>query len=145
VVSDKNNHVNHPIYVFDEDLGCCILTINEDYKEAFTPSNSVVIPTYETNGIWNMYFDGAYFKEEAGAGITLISPIKEEIHFSYKMEFKATNNVIECEALILGLEEMKKMQITALLVFGDSELVVQQIKWFYQKKHPKMRIYINQI
>jgi hypothetical protein len=34
VVSDQNNSVNHPIYVVDEDLGCCILSVNEEYKEA---------------------------------------------------------------------------------------------------------------
>jgi hypothetical protein len=33
VVSDQNNSVNHPIYVVDEDLGCCILTVNEECKE----------------------------------------------------------------------------------------------------------------
>jgi ribonuclease HI len=66
-----------------------------------------------------MYFDGAYSKEGVGAGVVLISPKKEEIHLSYKLEFEATNNVVEYEALILGLEAARKMQITELVVFGD--------------------------
>jgi ribonuclease HI len=69
-----------------------------------------------------MYFDGAYSKEGVGAGVVLISPKKEEIHLSYKLEFEATNNVVEYEALILGLEATRKMQITELVVFGDSNL-----------------------
>jgi ribonuclease HI len=58
---------------------------------------------------------------------------------SYKLEFEATNNVVEYEALILGLEAVIKMQITKLVVFGDSEMVVQQIKGSYQTRHPRMR------
>jgi ribonuclease HI len=92
-----------------------------------------------------MFFDGAYSKEGVGAGVVLISPTKREIHLSYKLEFEATNNVVEYEALILGLEAARKMKITKLVAFGDSELVVQQIKGFYQTRHPRMRAYRNQV
>jgi hypothetical protein len=33
VVSDQNNPKNHPIYVVDEDMGCCILSVNEEYMK----------------------------------------------------------------------------------------------------------------
>jgi len=78
----------------------------------------------EKNGVWKMVFDGVYSKEGVGAGIVLISPTQKEIHFSCKLEFEAKNNVVEYEALILGLEESRKMQITKLDTFGDSKLVV---------------------
>jgi ribonuclease HI len=145
VVSDQNNYVNHPIYVVDEDLVVASSQSMKEYKEALTLANPVVIPSQETNGIWKMYFDGAYSKEGVGAGVVLISPKKEEIHLSYKLEFEATNNVDEYEALILGLEAARKMQITELVVFGDSKLVVQQIKVHYQTRHPRMRAYKNQV
>jgi ribonuclease HI len=64
-------------------------------------------------------------KKEWELGVVLISPTKQEIPLSYKIEFEATNNVVEYEALILGLEAARKMQITKMEVFGDSELVVQ--------------------
>jgi hypothetical protein len=119
VVSDHKNPVNHPIYVVDEDIGCCILTVNEEYKESPTLTTPPIIPTEEIGGMWKMHFDGAYSKEGVGVGVVLISPSKKEIHFSYKMEFEATNNVAEYEALILGLKATRKMQITELVVFGD--------------------------
>jgi ribonuclease HI len=75
----------------------------------------------------------------------LISPTKREIHFSYNPEFEATNNVSEYESLILGLEETRKMQITKMVVFGYSELVVQQVKGSYQTRHPRMRAHRNQV
>ena len=37
------------------------------------------------------------------------------------------------------------MKITKLVVFGDSELVVQQVKGSYQTRNPRMRAYIKQV
>jgi hypothetical protein len=53
--------------------------------------------------------------------------------------------VSEYEALILGPKATRKMQITKMVVFGDSELVLQQVKGSYQMRHPRMRAYINQV
>lgn len=145
VVSDQSNPVNHPIYVVDEDLGCCIMSVNEEYNETPTLVDPLVSPVEEVDGIWKMFFDGACSKGGVGAGIILISPTKKEVHLSYKLEFKATNNVVEYEVLILGLEVARKMQITKMVVFGDSELVVQQVRGSYQTRHPRMRAYRNQV
>jgi len=38
VVSDQNNPKNHPVYDVDEDMGCCILSVNQEYDEVPTPS-----------------------------------------------------------------------------------------------------------
>ena len=58
----------------------------------------------EKNGVWKMVFDGAYSKEGVGAGIVLISPTQKEIHLSYMVDFKATNNMDEYESLILVMK-----------------------------------------
>jgi hypothetical protein len=60
VVSDQNNPVNHPIYAVYEDLGCCILSVNEEYKESPTPRDPLVSSSKEVLGIWKMFFNGAY-------------------------------------------------------------------------------------
>jgi ribonuclease HI len=145
VVSDQNNPVNHPIYVADEYLGCCILSVNEEYNETPMLVDPLVNLVEEVDDLWKMLFDGACSKEGVGAGIILISPTKKEIHLSHKLEFKATYNVVECEALILGLEATRKMKITKMVVFGDSEIVAQQVKGSYQIRHPRMRAYKNQV
>jgi len=108
-VSYQNNYVNHPIYGVDDDLECSILTVNEEYKEALILAYPIVSPHYEKNGIWKMHFDGAYSNEGVGVRIVLISPKKYEVHFPYKLEFEATKNLDEYEALILGLEATRKM------------------------------------
>ena len=56
-----------------------------------------------------MFFDGAYTKESARAGIVFISPSKEKTQLSFKLDFKVTNNIAEYEALLLGLNLAKEM------------------------------------
>jgi ribonuclease HI len=51
--------------------------------------------------------------------------------------------VVEYEALILGPKASRNMQITNMVVFGDLELVVKQVKGSYQIRHPRMRAYTN--
>ena len=41
-----------------------------------------------------------------------------------KLEFETTNNVVEYEALVLGLRAAKKMGIKEVVVFRDAELIV---------------------
>ena len=62
VVSDQNNLVNHPIYVVDEDLGCCILFVNEEYNETPMLVDPLVSPVEEMDGMWKKQIDGAYSK-----------------------------------------------------------------------------------
>ncbi|XP_049414734.1 uncharacterized protein LOC125877498 [Solanum stenotomum] len=64
---------------------------------------------------WTMYFDGASHREGAGAG--------------------------EYQALILGLEMAVDMKQLQLQVFGDSELVINQLLGSYEVKKPELRLY----
>jgi ribonuclease HI len=137
--------VNHPIYVVDEETTYCILSVNEEYNETPMLEDPLVSHVEEVDNIWKLFFDGACSKEGVGVGVVLISPTKKEVHFSYKLELEATNNVVEYESLILGLEVTRKIKITMLVVFGDSELVVHQVRGFYQTRNPRMRDYINKV
>ena len=74
-----------------------------------------------------MYFDGASAQNSAGAGIVLISPANENIQLSYKLDFKTTNNVAEFEALLLGVKVAKEMGIMCVKIFGDADLIIQQV------------------
>ena len=58
----------------------------------------------------------------------MVSPEGSLITLSFSMEFEVTNNMAEYEALILMLPMTKNMNIECLMVYGDSELVVRQIR-----------------
>ena len=55
----------------------------------------------------------------------LSSPIGKWVPLSFKLEYEATNNVAEYEALLLGLQTARNMGIQSLKVIGDSKLVVR--------------------
>ena len=78
-----------------------------------------------------MYFDGSSSKEGAGARVVLVSPGGQNVCLIYILAFQTTNNVAEYEALVLGLRPSKDLGIQQLVVFGDSKLVVQQVRSIY--------------
>ena len=43
--------------------------------------------SHEGSQVWKMYFDVSCSREGTGAGIVLISPLKESYTFSFKFEF----------------------------------------------------------
>ena len=52
---------------------------------------------------------------------------------------RATNNVAEYRALLLGIERAAALGASALELVGDSELVVKQVKGEYKVKDAGMR------
>ena len=58
----------------------------------------------------------------------LISPTQVRYYFSFRIQFSCTNNVAKYESLIQGLLLVQKRGIQALSVYGDSELVVNQVR-----------------
>jgi ribonuclease HI len=61
------------------------------------------------------------------------------------MEFETTNNIVEYEALVLGLRTAKDMAIDSLVFFGDSESIINQVKNIYQAKQQRLKQYMNEV
>ena len=95
---------------------------------------------------WSMDFDGAVRKEGVGAGVWFHNHKSRYLeNHSYKLNFQCTNNIAEYEALMLGLKLLKKVGAKQIMVRGDSELIIKQIKGEYVAKHPRLRAYRNVI
>ncbi|XP_061945039.1 uncharacterized protein LOC133669048 [Populus nigra] len=92
----------------------------------------------EKNDWWIMYFDGAVNVSGNGAGAVIISPDKKQYPISIKLQFECTNNTAEYEACILGLEAALEMKIKKLDVYGDSMLIICQVKGEWQTKEEKL-------
>ncbi|KAK4383797.1 hypothetical protein Sango_2742600 [Sesamum angolense] len=87
------------------------------------PDEDVLV--IEVTPPWKMYFDGASHKEGAGAGVN------------------CSNYVAEYQALILGLEIAVDTKQLPLKVYGDSQLVVNQLLGHYEVKKPELLLYHN--
>lgn len=76
---------------------------------------------------WKLYFDGSACDDGQGVGNVLISPNNIVYETSVRLEYSCTNNQVEYEALLFGLQTLEDMGATDVDAFGDSLLVVQQI------------------
>jgi hypothetical protein len=75
---------------------------------------------------WTLSFDGSSRKQGAGAGALLLTLVGEQFKYMVHLEFKATNNMAEYEALIFGLSTAPTLGARQLLVKGDSQLIIKQ-------------------
>jgi ribonuclease HI len=69
---------------------------------------------------WTLFFDGSARSKRAGAGVVLIDPCGERLKYMVHLDFEATNNMAEYEALIFGLKAALCLGVRELLVKGDS-------------------------
>ncbi|XP_021816121.1 uncharacterized protein LOC110758551 [Prunus avium] len=90
---------------------------------------------------WTMYFDGSCIEARSGAGVVIESPQGQRWQFAFQLNFKCTNNQAEYEALIIGLEILKEMKATRVLVYSDSQLVINQLIGEYQCTSENLTMY----
>ena len=70
-------------------------------------------------------FDGSCSNLGLGARIILISPSGDIFPFSFKLNVHNTDNTVEYEALLLGLQEAKAKKIKQLKVRVDAKLIIK--------------------
>ena len=73
---------------------------------------------------WEVYVDGVSNQKGSGVGLILVSPEKVVIEKSLKLDFSATNNEAEYEALVEGMAMVQRMGGKSIRLFSDSRLVV---------------------
>ncbi|XP_050890565.1 uncharacterized protein LOC127095968 [Lathyrus oleraceus] len=87
---------------------------------------------------WGLVFDGASNAYGHGVEAIIITPRGSHIRFTARLCFNCTNNMAEYETCIIGLEEAINLGIKILNVFGDSILVIKQIKGEWETRYPSL-------
>ncbi|KAK5773292.1 hypothetical protein PVK06_049598 [Gossypium arboreum] len=106
----------------DEDLMCITEMESESSKEKS----------------WKMCFNGASNALGHGIRAILVSPNGNHYPFTARLNFFCTNNIAEYEACIMGLRASIERNIEMLEVYGDSALVVYQIRGEWEVRDPKL-------
>ena len=63
-------------------------------------------------------------KIDAGVRVVFISPNKHILPRAYSLAKPYSNNVVEYNALLIGLQHTQQMRVTYLEAYGDSKLIV---------------------
>ena len=153
MVSSQEKPHNYPIYYVHTNLDSFILyndgiTYSQISQVENDPTENNDIQTqteqldHAHEPLWNMIFDGSCGQAGSGEGICVynIGDNSAQGH-SYKLIFQCTNNIVEYEALMLGLKMLKILGARRIFVQGDSELVIKQVKGLYSAKQPRLRAY----
>ncbi|KAL0292280.1 UNVERIFIED_CONTAM: Ribonuclease HI [Sesamum radiatum] len=95
--------------------------------------------------VWLLHVDGSSTTQGSGADIVITSPQGEDLEFTVKFDFKASNNEAEYEALVIGMSMAHKAGAKHLLAYSDSQLIVNQIDGTFEAKEESMIQYLRQI
>jgi ribonuclease HI len=95
--------------------------------------------------LWTMYFDGSLMKTGAGAGLLFISPLGKHLRYVLRLQFPASNNVAEYEALVNGLRITIELGVRHLDARGDSHLVIDQVMKNSHCRDRKMEAYCDEV
>ena len=94
---------------------------------------------------WEVYVDGVSNQKGSGVGLVLMSLEKVVIEKSLRLDFSATNNEAEYEALLVGMAMVQKMGGKSIKLFSDSRLVVGQVRGEFEAKYERMQGYLSQV
>src|SRR5439155_18263849 len=96
---------------------------------------------YPMNETLTLEFDGGSRGNPGPAGIGVVLRAQDGTALVTLGRFigRATNNVAEYRALITALEEAKELGAKKLLIRGDSELIVKQMRGEYRVKNADLR------
>ncbi|XP_017613957.1 uncharacterized protein LOC108459105 [Gossypium arboreum] len=115
--------------------------LNFDFPNEDLMYVAIVEEDTPENHSWKLNFDGASNAVGNGVGVVLISPNGDHYLFTCKLDFNCTNNMIEYEACIMRIRAAIDHKIKVLEVYGDSVLVIYQLKGAWEKRDPKLISY----
>ncbi|KAK4721391.1 hypothetical protein R3W88_011624 [Solanum pinnatisectum] len=90
-----------------------------------------------------MFIDGAKNLNGSGIGAVLISPTGQHYPVSAKLRFLCSNNMAEYEACILGLRRAIDLDVKEMLIIGDSDLLIHQVRGEWATRNRKLLPYLE--
>ena len=84
-------------------------------------------------------------KKGAGVGLVFVSPLEVRMRYMVRIHFPSSNNVVKYEALINGLRITIELGIRCLNVWGDSQLVIDQVMKESSCHNAKMAAYCREV
>ncbi|XP_073130049.1 uncharacterized protein [Henckelia pumila] len=101
--------------------------------------------TFGQEEVWRIFVDGASSLEGSGVGVILISPTQEKTKVAIRLSSFKSNNEAEYEAVISGLKLARESGARHVIVYSDSQLVVQQVQGTFSIREKRLQEYVGLI
>ena len=92
---------------------------------------------------WKIQAEEPSTPKKGGVRVIIITPKGETLKYGVQLQFPATNNEVEYEAILTRLKVRKALGIKNLLLQNDSKLFVGQIKEEYKAKKVRMQKHLR--
>ncbi|KAL0439215.1 UNVERIFIED_CONTAM: hypothetical protein Slati_2404500 [Sesamum latifolium] len=89
--------------------------------------------------------DGTAISQGSAVGIVIASPQGEDMEFTIRFNFKASNNETEYEALAMSMRIVHEVGANHLIAYSDSKLIVKQLEGVYEATEDSMVQYLQQV
>ena len=87
--------------------------------------------------------DGASKQTGAGLGLQLKAPIGEIIEQAIRLDFPSSNNEVEYEVIITGIDLAICVSSEKIIIRSDSYLMVGQVNGEYETRDERMTKYVS--
>jgi len=117
--------------------------LHEDISDEVFESNVT-----SEDEVWQMFFDGASRigpkgRIITGMGVVFISPQNHILPRAFYLTEACSNNIAEYNALLIGLQLAHGMGVRYLEAYGDSKLIINQVKDEYEVLHEDLVPYYH--
>lgn len=140
-----------PLEIVPYDNSIQTSIVRRDEPEASSSMDNMIVEKTKNSeegeqnktGAWTLFVDGSSSQNGAGIGIRLKSPEGGIFEQSFRLNFTASNNEAEYEALIAGLRLARGMNVQSICAFCDSQLVTSQFSGEYEARNDRMEAYLK--
>jgi ribonuclease HI len=96
---------------------------------------------------WLIYCNGAWGVAGAGGAAILTSPLGIKLRYAVRLQFsneadKCTNNIVEYEAILLGLQKLRAIGVQRFILHIDCKVVIGQIEKECIARKPTLETYL---
>ena len=94
---------------------------------------------------WVISVDSSSTLYARGIGVIIKFLEGDKLRYVAHLQYQITNNKVEYEALLKGLELAESLRSESIIVQGDYQLVINQVNGTYEAKEDQMKKYLNKI
>jgi hypothetical protein len=94
---------------------------------------------------WTVFCDGSWGTFDVGAAAVLVAPSKVRTCYAARLDFSCTNNIVEYEALLLGLRKLKAMGIRRAILKTDSQVISGHVDKSIKARDLKFEKYLDTV
>ena len=99
----------------------------------------------EGQKLWSIHTDGSSNQHSRGAGVVILTPEGDKIECMIRLDFPTTNNEVEYEALVAGLDLVKAAGAKNMIIHSDSQVITSQINGNYECRNERMKKYLEEV